>query len=220
MEVPVPRDPEETRARLIRAGERLFAEHGIEVVSLREITRAAGQRNATALQYHFGDRRGLLRAILAKHNLDVEAKRHGMLDELEARSGVSAREWVQALVMPAAAKLADSDGGRDYLRIMAELMNRPDPKFDRRSLEDIRRSVNRWRKLVAPLMPKSSVDRLHRRFTTLRIMHFELARRAESSRRRDDRLFTSHLVDLITAILMSPVSGETSGLLRERSQKN
>jgi hypothetical protein len=51
-------------------------------------------------------------------------------------------------------------------------------------------------------------------------MHFELARRAESSRRRDDRLFTSHLVDLITAILMSPVSGETSGLLRERSQKN
>jgi hypothetical protein len=50
-------------------------------------------------------------------------------------------------------------------------------------------------------------------------MHFELGRRAESSRRRDDRLFASHLVDLITAILVSPVSDETSGLLRERSQK-
>lgn len=220
MEVRVPRDPEETRARLIRAGERLFAEHGIEVVSLREITRAAGQRNTTALQYHFGDRRGLVRAILAKHNLDVEAERHGMLDELEARSGVTAREWVQALVMPAAAKLTDRDGGRDYLRIMAELMNRPDPKFDRRSLEDIRRSVNRWRKLIAPLMPELSVNRLHRRFTALRIMHLELARRAESSRRRDDRLFASHLIDLITAILMSPVSEETRALLRERSQKN
>ena len=220
MEVRVPRDPEETRARLIRAGERLFAEHGIEVVSLREITRSAGQRNATALQYHFEDRRGLIRAILAKHNLDVEAERHGMLDELEARSGVSVREWVQALVMPAAAKLADRDGGRDYLRIMAELMNRPDPRFDRRSLEDIRSSVNRWRKLMAPLMPELSVNRLHRRFTALRIMHFELARRAESSRRRDDRLFASHLVDLITAILISPVSEETSGLLRERSQNN
>ena len=216
----MPRDPKETRARLIRAGERLFAEHGIEVVSLREITRAAEQRNATALQYHFGDRRGLVRAILAKHDLDVEAERHGMLDELEARSGVAAREWVQALVLPAAAKLADRDGGRDYLRIMAELMNRPDPKFDRRSLEDTRSSVNRWRKLVAPLMPELSVNRLHRRFTSLRIMHFELGRRAESSRRRDDRLFASHLVDLITAILMSPVSEETTGLLRERSQKN
>jgi AcrR family transcriptional regulator len=216
----VPRDPEETRARLIRSGERLFAEHGIEVVSLREITRAARQRNATALQYHFGDRRGLLRAILAKHNPDVEAERHGMLDELEARSSVSAREWVQALVLPAAAKLADRDGGRDYLRIMAELMNRPDPRFDRQSLEDTRSSVNRWRKLVAPLMPELSVNRLHRRFTALRIMHFELARRAKSSRRRDDRLFTTHLVDLITAILLSPVSEETSGLLRGRSQKS
>ena len=216
----MPRDPEETRARLIRAGERLFAEHGIEVVSLREVTRAAGQRNATALQYHFKNRRGLVRAILARHNLVVEAERHRMLDELEARSGVSAREWVQALVMPAAAKLADRDGGRDYLRMMAELMNRPDPKFDRRSLEDTRSSVNRWRKLMAPLMPDSSVNRLHRRFTALRIMHFEMARRAESSRRRDDRLFASHLVDLITAILISPVSKETSGLLRERSQKN
>ena len=143
-----------------------------------------------------------------------------MLDELEARSGVGAREWVQALVMPAAAKLADRDGGRDYLRIMAELMNRPDPRFDRRSLEDTRSSVNRWRKLVAPLMPELSVNRLHRRFTALRIMHFELGRRAESSRRRDDRLFASHLVDLITAVLISPGSEETSGLLRERSQKN
>ncbi|MCP5055784.1 MAG: helix-turn-helix transcriptional regulator [bacterium] len=212
----MPRDSEETRAQLIRAGERLFAERGIEAVSLREITREAGQRNATALQYHFGDRRGLVLAILAKHAPREEAQRHEMLDELEARSGVSAREWVQALVVPAAAKLLDRDGGRDYLRLIAELMNRPDPKFDRKSLEDGRSSVNRWRKQVAPLMPGPSVDRLHRRFTALRIMYFELARRAESSRRRDDRLFASHLTDLITAILLSPSSEETSELLRER----
>jgi AcrR family transcriptional regulator len=214
----VPRDSEETRAQLIRAGERLFAERGIGAVSLREITREAGQRNATALQYHFGDRRGLVRAILAKHAPSEEAQRHRLLDELEARSGVSAREWVQVLVVPAAAKLSDRDGGRDYLRLMAELMNRPDPKFDRKSLEDGRSSINRWRKQIAPLMPEPSVDRLHRRFTALRIMYFELARRAESSRRRDDRLFVSHLVDLITAILISPLSEETAAVLRERER--
>ena len=214
----MPRDSEETRAQLIRAGERLFAERGIGAVSLREITREAGQRNATALQYHFGDRRGLVRAILAKHAPSEEAQRHAMLDELEARSGVSAREWVQILVVPAAAKLADRDGGRDYLRLMAELMNRPDPKFDRKSLEDGRSSINRWRKQIAPLMPEPSVDRLHRRFTALRIMYFELARRAESSRRRDDRLFVSHLVDLITAILISPLSEETAAVLHERER--
>jgi len=218
VEVCVPRDSEETRAQLIRAGERLFAERGIGAVSLREITREAGQRNATALQYHFGDRRGLVRAILAKHAPSEEAQRHAMLDELEARSRVSAREWVQVLVVPAAAKLADRDGGRDYLRLMAELMNRPDPKFDRKSLEDGRSSINRWRKQIAPLMPEPSVDRLHRRFTALRIMYFELARRAESSRRRDDRLFVSHLVDLITAILIGPLSEETAAVLHERER--
>ena len=214
----MPRDSEETRARLIGAGERLFAERGIEVVSMREITRAAGQRNSTALQYHFRDRRGLVRAILAKHTPREDAERHAMLDELEARSSVNAREWVQALVAPAAARLADRDGGRDYLRMMAELMNRPDPKFHRQSLEDPSSSVNRWRKIMAPLMPELSVNRLHRRFTALRIMYFELARRAESSRRRDDRLFVSHLVDLITAILISPLSEETCALLRERER--
>jgi hypothetical protein len=97
-------------------------------------------------------------------------------------------------------------------------MNRPDPKFDRKSLEDRRGSINRWRKRIAPLMPEPSVDRLHRRFTALRIMYFELARRAESSRRRDDRLFASHLVDMITAILISPLSEETAGVLRERER--
>ena len=74
LEARLPRDSEETRAQLISAGERLFAERGIEVVSMREITRAAGQRNATALQYHFGDRRGLVRAILAKHTSPEEAE--------------------------------------------------------------------------------------------------------------------------------------------------
>lgn len=214
----MPRDAEDTRAQLIRAAERLFAERGIATVSLREINRAAGQRNATALQYHFEDRRGLVHAILAKHTPGEEAERHRMLDDLEARSGVSAREWVQALVLPAAAKLMDRNGGRDYLRMVAELMNRPDPKFDRKSLEDGRGSINRWRKRIAPLMPEPSVDRLHRRFTALRIMYFELARRAESSRRRDDRLFASHLVDMITAILISPLSDETAGVLRARER--
>ena len=50
----MPRNADETRTQLMRAAERLFAERGIEVVSLREINRAAAQRNATALQYHFG----------------------------------------------------------------------------------------------------------------------------------------------------------------------
>jgi hypothetical protein len=50
-------------------------------------------------------------------------------------------------------------------------------------------------------------------------MFVELARRAESPRRKDDRLFTSHLVDLVAAILGAPISAETRALLEERARR-
>ena len=61
---------------LIAAAERLFAARGIDGVSLREINREAQQRNTTSLQYHFGDREGLLRAIMAKHGKQVARRAH------------------------------------------------------------------------------------------------------------------------------------------------
>ena len=55
-----------TQAVLISTAERLFAERGLEAVSLSEINRDAGQRNKSALHYHFGSRDGLLKALLEK----------------------------------------------------------------------------------------------------------------------------------------------------------
>ena len=81
MALPPSADP--TRKKLVTAAEALFAEHGIEAVSLRSITRAAGQRNANALQYHFGDRSGLVRAVLEKHNAGIDPLRWAMLDSYE-----------------------------------------------------------------------------------------------------------------------------------------
>ena len=52
-----------TRLWLIETAERLFAERGIDNVSLREINRAAGQKNVAALHYHFGTRESLLEAM-------------------------------------------------------------------------------------------------------------------------------------------------------------
>ena len=96
------------------AAERLFAERGIEAVSLREISRHSGARNAIATQYHFKDRAGVLAAIMAKHQPAVEAGRQALLDQYEA-AGVGGAEAVRmlagALVRPLAAKLSDPAGG-------------------------------------------------------------------------------------------------------------
>jgi hypothetical protein len=67
-------------------------------------------------------------------------------------------------------------------------------------------------------VPALALDRLHRRFTAIRIMFIELARRAERPPARDDRLFVSNLVDLVETILASPPSRETAALLRERER--
>lgn len=215
----MPRDAQATRDRIVRTAARLFADRGIEAVSLREINREAGQRNATALQYHFSDRDGLLRAVLARHGRVVEARRHQMLDAVESSDDpTDLRRLAEALVVPAAELLADRAGGRDYLRIMAELVNRAEPVFAEASTRDRRSSTNRWRRAVAPLVPPLALDRLHRRFTAIRIMFVELARRAEGSPRRDDRLFVSNLVDLVEAILGTPPSAGTAALVRERAR--
>lgn len=203
-----------TSSRLIRAAEELFASRGIDAVSLREINRAAGARNASALQYHFRDRNGLLRAVLHKHHADVEARRHAMLDSYEAEGRDDVRALAAALVRPLAAKLADDNGGRDYLQIVADLVNRPRPVIDPAALDDPTSSMYRWRALVAPLLDED-VTRLHRRFVAIRFCNVELARRARAGT-DDDRLFVSQLVDLVAALLAAPLSDESRRLVEHR----
>lgn len=205
---------------IIRAAEDLFAEQGSDSVSLRDIQVASGATNASAVQYHFGDRTGLIKAILAKHHVDVERRRHSMLDDYEhqdetrltRRPEPDVRALAAAVVVPLAAELDNEDGGRGYLQLVSDLYNRPNPTFDPSALEDERDSFQRWRRLAAPVLSPDAL-RLHRRYDALRFTVFELARRGRSGR-KDHRLFTSQLTDLVAALLTAPVSEETQRLLR------
>ena len=205
---------EDTRTRLLEAAERLFAERGVDAVSLREITRESGARNAIALQYHFEDRAGVLQAIFDKHMPEVDARRHAMLDEYEARGEPDLRALASALVRPLAAKLADRDGGLPFLQIYAELIDRPQEPAAK-ATDD---SLQRWRLLMEPLLDEEAA-RLHRRFTAILHTTAELGRRARTGPRADDRLFTSYLIDVVAAILGAPVSTETRRLAKERDTR-
>ncbi|GAB2829671.1 TetR/AcrR family transcriptional regulator [Actinocorallia aurea] len=206
---------EGTRERLITAAEELFAAQGVDAVSLREIVRSSGARNATALHYHFGDRDGLVRAVLAKHTPGVEARRHILLDAYEAAGEPDVRALAGALVRPLAAKLADPDGGPSYLRLLADLANRPRPWIDPAAMEDPANSLYRWRALLTPLLDETSLQ-LHRRFVAYRFTITELARRAQAAPSADARLFTSHTVDLVAALLRASPSRETARLTEGR----
>ncbi|MBO2462357.1 TetR/AcrR family transcriptional regulator [Actinomadura violacea] len=73
----------DARMRILIAAERLFAERGITDVSLREIGAAAGQRNNSAVQYHFGDKEGLLKALYEHRLAPLNRRRLELLDEIE-----------------------------------------------------------------------------------------------------------------------------------------
>jgi AcrR family transcriptional regulator len=197
---------------LIRAAEQLFAAHGSDSVSLRDIQVASGATNASAVQYHFGGRSGLIKAVLAKHEVEIERRRHAMLDDYDALPAPDVRSLAAAVVRPLAVELDNEDGGLGYLQLVADLYNRPNPTFDPTELEDQRNSFQRWRRLAIPVLTPEAV-RLHRRFDALRFTVSELARRGRSGR-KDHRLFTSQLTDLVAALLTAPVSEETSRMLR------
>ncbi len=206
-----------TRDRILRAAEELFAARGLDAVSLREINRAAGAGSAVAVQYHFDDRSGVLRGIVDKHRPAIDTARHAVLDHLEAQGDVDLHDMAGALVRPLAAKLADPDGGLDYLQINAELVHRehvtPQPPLAT-SVD----SLQRWRAAVEPLLDPFAVT-LHRRFAAIRFSAIELGQRAASAPHTDDRLFVQQLVDLTTSLLATPVSDEVRRLYDERPRR-
>jgi AcrR family transcriptional regulator len=91
----------ETRELILLAAERLFAQRGIAAVALRDIAVAAGQRNNFAVQYHFGDRDGLLRDITAFRSRISDESRTAMITELAVRGRhPEVKDLVAAFVVP------------------------------------------------------------------------------------------------------------------------
>lgn len=208
----MPRSPDSARANLISAGERLFAERGIDNVSLREISRASGARNVVALQHHFGDREGLLTAILQKHRDRVGGRRHVLLDAYELAGRPDLEAFATALVEPLAACLVDEDGGRDFLQIWADLVVRPRPTRWLGMENGREDSMERWRRLGDPLLA-SSQKRVHRRYSAVVYVVTELARRAQDPAPFDVEIVANQTIDVVMSILSAPVRAKTASLL-------
>src|SRR5580698_10595219 len=114
-------EPRSTRDLLLDAAARLFAERGIDNVSIAEIVRTAHQRNASAVHYHFGSRDEILRAVLARHVPTIADRRRQLLDRARSRPDSDARAAAEAIVRPVT-EFAQG-GWREwaYLQIGSEL---------------------------------------------------------------------------------------------------
>lgn len=110
-------------AKLIEAAVRLYGQHGIDGISLRQISKAAGSANNYAVQYHFGSAAGLIQAIMAKHVPQLERMREQMLAEAEQQGSLAdTRTLVDILYRPLA-DYRDADGERSYARFLLALFH-------------------------------------------------------------------------------------------------
>jgi AcrR family transcriptional regulator len=108
-----------TRTRLLDAAEKLFAKKGIDNVTLIDVGRGAQQKNRGALQYHFGNKEGLIHAVLDRHTETISAQRQQMLEGLS--TDYTPQELIEILVLPIVNKLKESQSGEAFIFINAQL---------------------------------------------------------------------------------------------------
>lgn len=144
----MPRDASATRDSLVDSGRELFAREGVYSVPLAQVVSHSGQRNESALHYHFGGRQGLLNAIIDSDNQMIESRRRLILDRLDAASGApTLDDLVNSYVAPQA-ELLGTSSGRQFLGIVSQLQDLFDrwndtgtPAQARRVLEAISASL-------------------------------------------------------------------------------
>ena len=90
-----------TKAQVLAAAERLFALHGFQNVSVRDITAEAGV-NLASVNYHFGSKDSLLFEIFRRRTAELNRERARMLHEANDRHAGKppVREILRALFEP------------------------------------------------------------------------------------------------------------------------
>ena len=119
---PVRSDGRETKVRMKAVAQRLFAQHGIDGVTVADIVAAAGQRNKASLQYHFGSKDELIGELLVDGAQKVDAFRLALLDQMAADGGPRhVRDVLDAFVRPVYQLTVTEAEGSTYLRFLSNV---------------------------------------------------------------------------------------------------
>ncbi|AWN46377.1 TetR family transcriptional regulator [Methylobacterium terrae] len=100
---------EETKGKLLRAARDAFATKGYAAASMDDLTAEAGLTRG-ALYHHFGDKKGLLQAVIDRIDAEMAARLrvvgegaptpwHGLLDEYRAYIEMALEPEIQRIVL-------------------------------------------------------------------------------------------------------------------------
>jgi AcrR family transcriptional regulator len=163
----------ETREQLMDAAEELFAQFGVDAVSIRSINSAAGLAPA-AVHYHFGTKDRLLREIVRRRGRHVVTTQLALIDalELEGRTP-DATELVAIMAQPFFDILdLDPVGGRRWLGLIGNLILTGDGRLrEQNAAEGV---TDRFERLVANTYPDVPPEFVIRRWRMATIVLIQL----------------------------------------------
>ena len=198
---------DDTRDRLLDAAQELFAQTGSWTTPLARVVRAAGQRNQSAIHYHFGSREELIYALIERDRARELQERQARLDRLEADGGNDdLRAAVTALVLPSCAGLAEQRCRRLRMIIADVARGIGDDQLADPRPPDLARTV---RLIEAALPPMPRRIRTTRVAAALRLLIEMTAARARTIEAGDRPLigaeaFEGDLQELIHSMLTAP----------------
>ena len=198
-----------TREAIISAAERLFAEQGIQAVSNRQISEAAGQGNNAAVGYHFGGKNDLIQAIVRKHVARMEPLREERLQAIGDSADL--HDWVECLIMPITDYFGTFEGVSWFARFGAQIQT--DPQL--RSLMDGEatraESLERTAAGMKGCMTHLPEDVVEERFRMMRMLLVFTPASRESALAKGDPAYGSSwreageaLVDAVVGLLQAP----------------
>ena len=201
----------ETRELILVTAERLFAEHGVEAVSNRQVSEAAGQSNNFAVGYHFGSKEDLVVAIVRRHSESVERRRTDLLAEISGSPDL--HDWVSCLVRPSTEHLASLGSPTWYARFIAQVMTHPSLRASVINEAVTSRSMQQTIEGMFQLLPRLPEEVRQERgyMSRLLIVHMcaerERALHEGSARPRSTWESTaSSLVDALVGLWLAPVT--------------
>src|ERR1700744_3128912 len=138
-----------TKAQVLAAAERLFALHGFQNVSVRDITAEAGV-NLASVNYHFGSKDALLFEIFRRRTAELNRDRARMLHEATDRHDGKppVREILRAFFEPPM-RLSSPDNER---RISVQFIIRSRSEGTEAMREVLRSDVSHLRRFADALM--------------------------------------------------------------------
>lgn len=199
------------REQMIDAAERLAAAKGLAAISLREVQTAAGQRNKSAAQYHFGSKEGLVEAVVASRMGAIGARRRQMLDGLD--DAPSRRDLVAVLVVPLAEHVLAGDSHWARFQVQAA----HDPVFAQIVRLGFEASAYREVRsgLVAGLdhVPPALRERRFDHAIGLVVTSLAALEGGHTAGSISADAAVADLVDMAVGVLDAPVSAETAAAL-------